>query len=187
MPHEAGAVPATGMRRQNLGTGSSAYNIAKALHFVGLAMFLGSILGHVTIGFVPGAKNQVQAMLFGRQAIEIATWSLTIPGLVLLAVTGLFMTFRGGLGFGRQRWLTVHQIIGALILLNATLVLVPVGDDLLDVVSKIARGAPSIEDFVALARRERMFGATNVVLALATIFVAVLKPTLGQPRNRSTR
>jgi hypothetical protein len=88
------------------------YKVAKALHLLGLAMFLGSILGHVSIGFVPGAKDQVQAMLFGRQAIEIATWSLTVPGLALLAATGLFMTFRGGLGFGRRRWLTVHQIIG---------------------------------------------------------------------------
>lgn len=49
------------------------YKLAKALHFVGLAMFLGSILGHITIGFVPGAKDQMQAMLFGRQAVDIAT------------------------------------------------------------------------------------------------------------------
>jgi hypothetical protein len=98
------------------------YKIAKALHFVGLAMFLGSILGHITIGFVTGAKDHAQAMLFGRQAIEIATWSLTVPGLALLVATGLFMTVHGGLGFGRRRWLTVHQIIGALILLNAAFI-----------------------------------------------------------------
>jgi hypothetical protein len=183
MPQQAHAVAATSGRRQNLGTSVSTYKMAKALHFVGLAMFLGSILGHITIGFVPGARDQAQAMLFGRQAIEIATWSLTIPGLVLLAVTGLFMTVRGGLGFGRQRWLTVHQIIGALILLNAALVLAPVGGDLLDVASKIIQGTASMETFAALAGRERMFGAANVVLALATIFAAVLKPARGQSRN----
>lgn len=183
MSQEADAALKIGARRLDLETGVSTYNIAKALHVIGLAMFLGSILGHVTIGFVPGAKDQAHAMLFGRQAIEIATWSLTIPGLVLLAVTGLFMTVRGGLGFGRRRWLTVHQIIAALILLNAALVLVPVGSDLLDVASKIVEGTASMEDFLARAGRERMFGAANVVLALATIFVAVLKPALGQTRN----
>jgi hypothetical protein len=122
-------------------------------------------------------------MLFGRQAIEIATWSLTVPGLALLAATGLFMSFRGGLGFGRRRWLTVHQIIGALILLNAAFILVPVGGDLLDVASKIIQGSGSLEAFRALSGREGMFGALNVVLALATIFVAALKPALGQSRN----
>jgi hypothetical protein len=159
------------------------YKVAKALHLLGLAMFLGSILGHISIGFVPGAKDQPQAMLFGRQAIEIATWSLTIPGLTLLAVTGLFMTFRGGLGFGRRRWLTIHQIIGALILLNAAFILVPVGGDLLDLASKIIQGSESIEAFAMLAGRERTFGAANLVLALVTIFIAVLKPALGQSRN----
>ena len=154
------------------------YKVAKALHFLGLAMFLGSILGHISIGFVPGAKDQAQVMLFGRQAIEIATWSLTIPGLALLGVTGLFMTFHGGLGFGRRRWLTMHQIIGALILLNAV-----VGGDLVDLASKIIQGSGSIEAFVTLAGQERTFGAANLVLALATIFIAVLKPALGQSRN----
>jgi Predicted integral membrane protein (DUF2269) len=176
-------VPATSGGQQDLATRDCVHKIAKALHFVGLAMFLGSILGHVAIGFVPGAKDQAQAMLFGRQAIEIATRSLTIPGLALLAVTGLFMTFRGGLGFGRRRWLTVHQIIGVLILLNAALILVPLGGGLLDMASKIIQGSGSTEAFAALAGRERMFGAANLVLALATIFVAVLKPALGQSRN----
>ncbi len=159
------------------------YKIAKALHFLGLAMFLGSILGHVSIGFVPGAKDQAEAMLFGRQAIEIATWWLTIPGLALLAATGLFMTFRGGPGFGRRRWLTMHQIIGVLILLNATFILVPVGGGLLDAASKIIHGGGSLEAFKALSGREAMFGGLNLVLALATIFVAALKPALGQSRS----
>jgi hypothetical protein len=159
------------------------YKTAKALHFVGLAMFLGSILGHITIGFVPGAKDQTQAMLFGRQAIEIATWSLTVPGLALLAFTGLFMTVHGRLGFGRQRWLTVHQIIGAVIILNAAFILVPAGGDLLDVVSEISRGNQSMAVFNALETREAIFGAVNVLLALLGIFIATLKPRLGQSRS----
>jgi Predicted integral membrane protein (DUF2269) len=169
--------------QQELGARDPIYQMAKALHFLGLAMFLGSILGHVTIGLVPGAKDQAQAMLFGRQAIEIATWSLTVPGLVLLVVSGLFMTLRGGLGFGRWRWLNVHQIVGVLILLNASVSLVPVGGDLLDVASKIMQGRASLDDLAALSARESMFGAASLVLALITIFVAVLKPTLGQSRT----
>jgi hypothetical protein len=122
-------------------------------------------------------------MLFGRQAIEIATWSLTVPGLALLVATGLFMTFRSGLGFGRCRWLTVHQIIGTLILLNAAFILVPVGRHLLDAAWKIIQSGGSKEAFVSLSGRERMFGALNLVLAVVTIFVAVLKPGLGQSRH----
>jgi hypothetical protein len=183
MPQDAHAFLATSGGQLGPGPSDPIQRIAKALHFVGLAMFLGSILGHVTIGFVPGATDRAQAMLFGRQAIEVATWSLTIPGLALLALTGLFMTFRGGLGFGRRRWLTVHQIVGTLILLNAALILVPVGGNLLDAAGRVIQGSGSTEAFAALARRERVFGAANLVLALVTLFVAVLKPTLGQSRR----
>lgn len=159
------------------------YKLAKAAHFVGLAMFLGSILGHITIGFVPGAKDQTQAMLFGRQAIEIATWSLTVPGFALLVVTGLFMTLYSQLGFGRRRWLTAHQMIGVLIILNAAFVLVPAGVRLLDVAPEIIAGGGSMETFNAIKNRETMFGAVNLLLALVTIFLATLKPALGQSRN----
>ena len=137
--------------------------IAKALHFLGLAMFLGSILGHICVGFVPGAKDRAEAMLFGRQTIEIATWSLTIPGLALLAA--------------------MHQTIGALILLNAAFVLVPVGSDLRHLASEIVQGSGSIVAFAALIGRETMFGAANLVLTFVTVFLAVLKPGLGQSRN----
>jgi hypothetical protein len=145
-------------------------------------MFLGSILGHITVGFVPGANDQPAAMLFGRQAIEIATWALTIPGLALLTVTGLFMTLYGRIGFMKLRWLSVHQLIGILILLNAALILVPVGGDLLHAASEIAKGIGSRETFAALTGRERTFGPINLILALITVFIAVLRPALGQPR-----
>ena len=149
--------------RQRLGAGGAVYKIVKGLHFLGLAMFLGSILGHITIGLVPGANTQPQAMLVGRQAIQIATWSLTVPGLALLVVTGLFLTLRGGWGFGRRRWLTVHQIIGVLILLNAGFMLVPIGGDLLDVALKLVQGSASPQDFAALKGRESVFGAANLI------------------------
>lgn len=175
--------PAAGRIGGQPGTAAPLYTTAKALHLLGLAMFLGSILGHITVGFVPGAKDQAQAMLFGRQAIEVATWSLTVPGLALLAASGLLMTFHRRLGFGQRRWLTVHQVIGALIILNAALVLLPGGSGLLDEASRIVAGGGSLESFAALSGRERMFGAANLMLALVTIFVAVLKPAFGRARS----
>jgi hypothetical protein len=93
------------------------------------------------------------------------------------------MTLRGGLRVERPPWLTVHQIIGALILHNAGLVLVPLGGELLDAAPKIILGKASSRPFEALAARERTFGAASLGLALVTIFIAVLKPGLGRSRQ----
>jgi hypothetical protein len=61
--------------------------------------------------------------------------------------------------------------------------LVPVGGHLLDMAWKTIQSGGSTEAFVSLSGRERMFGAFNLVLAVVTIFVAVLKPGLGQFRH----
>ncbi|MBE9552435.1 MAG: hypothetical protein IMF05_03115, partial [Proteobacteria bacterium] len=42
----------------------------KVAHLLGVVMFFGSILGHITVGFVPGAKDDPQTALFVRQAID---------------------------------------------------------------------------------------------------------------------
>jgi hypothetical protein len=57
-----------------------------------------------------------------------------------------------------------------------------IGGHLLDVASEIIQGSGSMEAFVSLSGREHMFGALNLVLAVVTMFVAVLKPGLGQSR-----
>ena len=158
------------------------YKTAKALHLIGLAMFLGSILGHISIGFLPDA-GAAQTILFGRQAIAVATWWLTLPGLALLIVTGLFMTVQGRHGFGRRRWLTAHQVLAVLIALNAAFVLVPGGETLRALAAEVADGRRAADAMQALAGRESMFGAANLLMALAAIFVAVLKPGFGQPRH----
>lgn len=176
-----GIAATAGERRES--KGASANRITRALHFVGLAMFLGSILAHVSLGFVPGAKDPSQAMVFWRQGIEIATASLTVPGLALMVVTGLFMTVRSGAKFARQHWLILHLIIGALIVLNSALVMVPVGIRSLDQAIQISHGSGSMETFSALIGQERVFGAINILLALASIFIATLKPRLGQSRG----
>jgi predicted secreted protein len=164
-------------------TRASANRIAKALHFVGLAMFLGSILSHVSLGFVPGARDPARAMLFWRQGIEIATESLTVPGLALLVVTGLFMAGWGGSRFAGQRWLIVHLTIGFLIVLIAAFVMLPVGIRSLDQAIKISHGVGSMETFSVLIGRERIFGAITIVLALSSILIVTLKPRLGQSRR----
>lgn len=183
MPERDQPVSVNAGERHGLEARNLSLRIARALHLLGLAMFLGSILSHISIAFVPGTQDRPEAMLLGRQAIEFATWGITIPGLTLLFLTGLFMSLRGGFGFGQPRWLTVHQIIGILILLAAGLVLVPTGDELLRVASEIVQGSGSTEVFKSLVGRERTFGPVNLALTLLTILIAVLKPTFRLSRH----
>ena len=159
--------------------------VLKAMHLLGVVLFFGSILGHVALGFLPEAGSDPQKALFVRQAIEMATEALTLPGLALLLLTGAAMGLRGRLRVLRFRWMTLHAAIGLLILTNAVLVLAPLGRELVVVASYGAGGAWPPETFTALEGREAVFGAVNVVLCFVALFIAVLKPRFGQTANRS--
>ena len=183
MSQKSQAIAARAASPQDGKARTSLNRMAKALHFVGLAMFLGSSLSHISLGFVPGARDPARAMLFWRQGIEIATDSLTVPGLALLVVTGLFMAGWGGPRFARQRWLIAHLTIGLLIVLIAAFVMLPVGIQSLNQAIKISHGVGSMETFSALIGRERIFGAITIVLGVVSILMVTLKPRLARSRG----
>ena len=151
----------------------------KALHLIGVVMFFGSILGHITVGLVPGANDDPQTALIAREAIAAATTYLTVPGLVLLLLTGFFMIVKGRLPVFKTRWLTLHALIGLLIALNAAFVLYPTGQETLEIASQVATGALPMVQLHVVEGREAAFGAVNVLLCLTMVFIAVVKPRIG--------
>ncbi len=159
------------------------HKLLKSLHLLGAIMFFGSVLGHVTTGFIPAAKTDPQTALVVRQAIDVATTYLTIPGLVLLLVTGPAIVVKGKLPILGTRWLMLHAVFGLLIAVNAAFVLLPTGQELLQAASQAATGTPSPERLHAIEGREATFGAVNVLLCLAMVFIAVVKPRLGKAKH----
>jgi len=154
----------------------------KALHLIGVIMFFGSILGHITVGLVPGVADDPNTALFAREAIAVATTYLTLPGLALALLSGIYMAAKRGGSVFRTRWLMLHALFGTVIVLNAALVLYPIGQELLEAALQVAKGALPIDQLGDMAGREAAFGAVNVVLCLVMVFVAVVKPRIGQPK-----
>lgn len=158
------------------------HKVLRSLHLLGLVLFLGSIFGHVAVGWVPGAADDPATLLVARQVISVATAALTLPGLLLLVLTGVALLFGKAAGFVGQRWVILHLTLGLLIALNGGLVLYPLGQELLTGVSGLAAGDPVTERIATLQGREALFGALNVGMSLLALFVAVLKPRFGRSR-----
>lgn len=156
------------------------YKSFKALHILGLALFLGSVFGHIALGALPGVATDPPAILFGRQAIAAATRFVTLPGLALAMASGLALTLHGRHGFGRLRWLSLHQVLGFLIALNAFFILAPTGREALAAAEALSTQTGGADALAALIQREMRFGPINVVLTLVTVALGVGKPALGQ-------
>lgn len=142
----------------------------KLTHFIGLALFLGSIFTYIAISsLIEGAS--MEGVVFGRNVIQQGTQWLTLPGLWMLVLSGVY---NGYVRFGAaSRFFRIKLLLGALIVANAHLIVVPA----VKAASEIARQSLSIghllPEYQAAYLRESFFGGVNVMLALAAAGVAV--------------
>ena len=146
-------------------------------------MFIGSVFAHISIGAALISYEDLQLLHFIRQANVVTTQYVTIPGLLLLVLTGVVLTWSSIGGFFKLRWLTLHQALALLILANALFILRPVGQDLLLASSAVLDGTLSLEALQALESRELTFGPLNLLLTLLAIGLAVFRPSLGQHKS----
>ena len=94
----------------------------KLAHFGGLVIFLGSILTFIVISsLIEGAS--LENIAFGRKIISTGTNVLTLPGMWVLAITGVWMGYkRYGL---KQRFFQIKLLLVSLVVLNTYLFIEP--------------------------------------------------------------
>jgi hypothetical protein len=156
------------------------YKAFKILHIIGLALFLGSIFAHIAAGRVPGAETEPAAMLFARQAIDLATRYVTLPGLALAILSGIVMLLRGPAGGLKRRWLLAHLALAAVIASVTFIVMIPAGREILATALAISAGGKSVDAFSAVALPEHIWGGVNILLILIAVAIGAAKPRLGQ-------
>ena len=152
------------------------FEVYRVLHIVGAAMFFGSVLAHVTAGLIPGAGDNPAIMLAARQAIALANWYVTIPGLILAVASGAVMAANAG--YLKRRRLAMHIAAAAAIALIAAIVLIPAALELQAAAKAVGAGTMTTEAFASAGARERLFGAVTIGLALAAIALGATLPGL---------
>ena len=144
----------------------------KIAHLLGLALFLGSVFGHVVaavLGGPPGAPG----FLAARAEIVAATATLTLPGLGPAVLSGIGMLVVSP-GFRRQRWVWLHAGLAGLVVVSSVALVAPAGRRAL----ALAIGGAPAPDLMSALLTERVAGSLNIALAIALLAVAVIRPAL---------
>ena len=157
------------------------FEFYRFMHIVGIAMFFGSVLAHVTAGLIPGVADNPEVMLAARQAITLANWYVTIPGLILAIVSGALMVAYAG--YLKRRRLVMHIAAAAAIAVIAAIVLIPEALELQAAAKAVGTGTMTPEAFAGAAARESLFGAINIVLTLAAIGAGIALPSLRKSQS----
>lgn len=161
------------------------YRILKTLHLIGLALFFGSIAGHVVAAVHAGSPGD-PTFLFAREEIVTATRSLTLPGLALTLVSGVGMILATRLALLRQRWLIIHGIIGVAIAVIAAGVIAPAGRHALALTLDLATDGTEAAAYRLgeALHIESVAGGINILLTIAVILIAIFKPRLNRRGER---
>ena len=88
----------------------------KLAHFIGLVIFLGSILTFIVISALIEDAS-LENIALGRKIISVGTNILTLPGMWAIAITGVWMGYkRYGL---KLRFFQFKLLIISLVVVNA--------------------------------------------------------------------
>lgn len=149
--------------------------LVKALHLVGLALFLGSIPAHILLGRMAAAEGDLAHMALLLHAKHVSVLALTLPGLALIVATGLGLVATER-GLVQARWLWAKLALAALVMLNGALILTPTGAEIAALAAEAAATGVVPPTLAALQARESLFGAINLTMIFGIIGLAVLRP-----------
>jgi hypothetical protein len=144
-------------------------------------MFFGSVLAHVTATLIPGASENPSMLLAAREAISMANWYVTIPGLVIAILSGIAMAIYSG--YEKRHWLVLHALAVAVVTVNAAVVLIPAALELEAGARAVVAGTMRAEVLAGTEMRESMFGAGNITIIIIAIAIGVALPSLRKSRS----
>jgi len=118
--------------------------------------------------------------LAAREHISAATQFLTVPGLVLVLLSGIGLWLMGW-SLKNSRWLGVHMGLAVLVTLIAFVAVLPAGAEMMSLASTDM--AANVEKIMAANRFEDIGGAVNVLLILIITGLGVVKPRWARKRS----
>lgn len=144
----------------------------KLAHFGGLVIFLGSIITFVVVSaLIHGAS--LENVAFGRKIISTGTNVLTLPGMWVLAITGVWMGYkRYGL---KQRFFQLKLLIITLVVINAYFFVEPAATSATEIAARSLAQGHLLPEYKAAYLQETIFGAVNVLLTVAAAAIGVWK------------
>lgn len=142
----------------------------KALHILGVVLFLGSVPVFIVASAL-SRQTPFDQLLFARRLIQTATYALTLPGLGIVAASGVWMSTRWRHA-GLPGWLKVKQIATATIALSTLFAVLPAVRDCLEAAAEAASTQVISPRFMPAYLRESVAGAFNLVLTLASLAIA---------------
>ncbi|NLP33002.1 MAG: DUF2269 family protein [Oligella ureolytica] len=137
-----------------------------------------------SVNFTPGAHENSAVILNNRHLINLTTWGLGTPSLILLFFGGLMMIMRSSAHFERRRWLILHLIAAAITMIITTVALSPLGSEIYNVTQTLPHDPDIISKYLALKKIESMLAVPVLCFAVIVIYLPMIKPRFRHKKQK---
>lgn len=149
------------------------YDIARFVHFTGLAFLMGNITVTAIWKYFADRDNRPEVLSFAQKLVTYTDWSMTVWGVVLIMASGYFMAIYANFPL-LEPWLLWSQVLFVVAGLIWLFILVPIQ-------IKQARLAKAFNDDVgdqyrALSRQWIVWGLISTVPLVGVTWLMVSKP-----------
>ncbi len=156
--------------------GETMYDVVKFFHILGAVLFVGNIIVTAMWKARADRTGDLATIAFANRLVAATDLVFTVPGAVLIALTGYLMAARRPWPLHGLPWLEYGQGLFWLTVLIYLIVLIPVQRRMLAASDAARRSGTLPPEYGGLSKRWAMWGGIATLLPLIVLYMMVTKP-----------
>ncbi|MEF2232027.1 MAG: hypothetical protein V3571_13935 [Pseudodesulfovibrio sp.] len=157
--------------------GSTGQKWLKGLHLLAVSCWVGGGVALILLYFLKPGLGGGGALYGINQAIHRVDMAVVvIPGAFGCLLTGLAYSLLTGWGFFRHGWMTVKWAVTVGAIVFGTVCLGPWETRMMEISGELGQAALSDPDYLHSQGMNLAWGALQVAVLMATVFVSIFKP-----------
>ena len=152
------------------------YQTFKFVHLLGVVVLVGNVTVTAVWKVFADRSSDPRVIAFGQQLVTLTDWSLTLGGILLIAIGGFGSALVAGINPFGSSWLIWGQLLFVLSGLIWLFILIPAQVRQARQAREFADGGEVPESYKRDARLWIIWGIIATLPLLGAIWVMVLKP-----------
>ena len=152
------------------------YLVFKAIHLLGVVLFLGNIIITAVWKTLADQTREPRTIAYAQRLVTVTDWVFTLGGVVLILVGGYGMVAIARLDPLEQAWLIWGQGLFMASAVIWVLFLIPTQIAQGRIARAFKQSGPIPESYWRLGKRWAIWGTIATLLPLANLYFMVFKP-----------
>ena len=152
------------------------FQILLALHILAAVVFVGNIITGAFWKVRADRSGNLETIAMTSRSIIHADYAFTTPGIVVLVITGVWMTSMTGWDRFQQPWLGTSFVLLVVTGIIWLAILMPQQQRMARLAQEALTSGTLGDEYQKVSRRWAMFGGIATLIPVVILFLMVLKP-----------